>query len=267
MPPDAPIQLNAPRPLPEATVRAVPALRPLAWLALGWRDFTRAMVPSALQGLLFVLGGYAIILVGWGRFHLLSGAFSGFLLVAPVLAAGFYQLSRCLERGDRPCLAASVSAWRRARAPLLWVGLMLIIAGTFWVLISVVMIALFVKAPITGLEGFLRHVVLSQSSHLFEVWMALGGVVAALVFSATAVSVPLLLDRDVDVLTAIVTSIRAVGENPVAMALWAVLIMLLTGLGFLTALLGLVLAIPVVGHATWHAYRDVVDASVLPPRD
>ena len=85
-------------------------------------------------------------------------------------------------------------------------------------------------------------------------------------FTTTVVSAPLLLDRDVDMVTALVTSIRAVGENPVTMVVWAVIVMLATGLSLLTLMLGFVVAIPVIGHATWHAYRDVVDASALPPR-
>jgi uncharacterized membrane protein len=112
----------------------------------------------------------------------------------------------------------------------------------------------------------LRHVILSEGSNLFPVWITLGGIGAALVFAVTVVSAPLLLDRDVDMLSALVTSVRAVGQNPLAMALWATLIMIATGLSVATLMLGFVIAIPVIGHATWHAYRDVVDAAQLPPR-
>jgi uncharacterized membrane protein len=134
------------------------------------------------------------------------------------------------------------------------------------VLVSAVLFALFVKAPITGIESVLRHVILSEGSNLFPVWITLGGIGAALVFAVTVVSAPLLLDRDVDLPSALVASVRGVGENPVAMALWATLIMIATGLSVATLMLGFVVAIPVIGHATWHAYRDVVDASGLPPR-
>jgi uncharacterized membrane protein len=147
-----------------------------------------------------------------------------------------------------------------------WLGLILVLAGTAWVLVSAVLFALFVKAPIIGLESLVRHVILSEGSNLFPVWITLGGIGAALVFAITVVSAPLLLDRDVDMLSALVTSVRAVGENPLAMALWATLIMVATGLSLATFMLGFVVAIPVIGHATWHAYRDVVDASRLPPR-
>ena len=120
------------------------------------------------------------------------------------------------------------------------------------------MIALFVKAPITGLDAFLRHVVVGEGSNLFPLWAALGGLGAAVVFAATVVSVPMLLERDVDLITAIGTSVRAVGENPVAMTLWAALIMVLTLVSMATLMVGFAFVIPVLGHATWHVYRDIV---------
>jgi uncharacterized membrane protein len=244
----------------------VPVGRPFAWLAAGWRDFTRVPLPSLVHGLIVAGGGWAILLVTLREWSLLPGAFSGFVLVGPILATGLYELSRRLAAGEHPTLADALAAWRRGTRPLVSMGLLLALAATTWVLISAVMIALFVQAPFSGIEGLLRHVVLSQSSNLFYLWIALGGFGAALVFAATVVSVPLLLDRDVDFVTALLASVRAVGENPLPMALWATIIMIGTALSLATAMLGFVLAIPVIGHATWHAYRDVIDADGLPPR-
>jgi uncharacterized membrane protein len=254
---DAPV---APR------VRTVPLTAPFAWIARGWRDFVRTPVPSLLHGLVAAFGGALVLVVARDRFYLVSGAFSGFVLVAPVLVTGLYELSRRLASGEAPTLHDAIAAWERTGGALLGFGLLLAVVGTFWVLVSSVLIALFVQAPITGFEDFIRYVVLSQDSNLFVVWMALGGVVAALVFAASAVSVPLLLDRDVDLLTAIATSVQAVGANPLPMALWASLIMVATTFGIGTVLVGLILVVPVLGHATWHAYVDLVDASRLPPR-
>lgn len=249
-----------------ASVRTVPVTAPFRWLALGWRDFTRTPAASLFHGVLVVLGGLAILAVTARVWYLLPGAFSGFLLVGPILATGLYELSRRLERGERATLQDAAAAWRRGTRPLVWLGLILVLAGTLWVLVSAVLFALFVKAPIIGIESVLRHVILSEGSNLFPVWITLGGIGAALVFAVTVVSAPLLLDRDVDMLSAIVTSVRAVGQNPLAMALWATIIMIATGLSLATLMLGFVIAIPVIGHATWHAYRDVVDATGLPPR-
>lgn len=249
-----------------APVRRVPLGRPLHWLRLGWGDFTRTWLAGSLHGLLVCAGAWAILAITLRHWYLLPGAFSGFLLVGPILATGLYELSRRLERGEHPGMAEALGAWRRGTRPLVWLGLILMLAGTAWVLVSAVLFALFVHAPIASLEDVLRHIVLSEGSNLFPVWITLGGLGAALVFAVTVVSAPMLLDRDVDMPFALSTSVRAVGENPHVMALWATFIMLATGLSLLTFAVGFVVMIPVFGNATWHAYRDVVDASALPAR-
>ncbi len=251
---------------PSCTVRAVPASRPLAWLSAGMRDLALAPGPSLLHGLVVVIAGIAILSLSMRAWPLLPGAFSGFVLIAPILATGLYELSRRLEDGEEPTLAHVFGAWVRGTRPLVWMGLGLALAATLWVLVSAVLVALFVHAPITGLREFLRLVIVGEGSNLFPLWLTLGGVGAAVVFAATAVSVPLLLDREIGLGAALATSVRAVGENPVTMALWAAIIMLLTFLSMATFMLGFAITIPVIGHATWHAYRDVVDASALPRR-
>jgi len=247
-------------------VRAVPLGRPLHWLRLGWRDFTRAFGPSVFHGFVVAAGGLAIVGMSLYFWYLLPGAVSGFLLVGPIIATGLYELSRRLELGERPNLDNVFAAWRRGTRPLVFLGLALASAGALWVLVSVVLIALFVSAPITDMASFLRYVVVSEGSNLFPVWMMLGGLGAALVFASTVVSAPLLLDRDIDLLSAVATSVRAVAESPHAMALWSILIVIATGLAMATFMLGFIVVVPVIGHATWHAYREVVDARALPPR-
>ena len=250
-------------PLP---VREVALGAPFRWLALGWRDFTRAFGPSMLHGVIVTVAGLAIATIALRFWPILPGAFSGFVLVAPILATGLYELSRRLERGERPNLAQAMDAWTRGTRPLVWLGVGLAFGATAWVLFSSVLVALFVREPIVGFDGFLRHVVLSEGSNLFWVWMLAGGIGAAFTFAATVVSVPLLLDRRTDLPSALVTSVRAVGANPLAMALWAAIIMVLTALSMATAMIGFAFAIPVVGHASWHAYRETVEASGAPPR-
>jgi len=250
-------------PLP---VREVSLTAPLRWLALGWRDFTRVFGPSVFHGFIVTLAGIAIATITLRFWPILPGAFSGFVLIAPILATGLYELSRRLEAGEKPNLAQAMDAWIRGTRPLVWLGVFLAIAATAWVLFSSVLVALFVREPIVGLDGFLRHVVLSQGSNLFWVWMLAGGIGAAFTFAATVVSVPLLLDRRIDLGSALVTSIRAVGANPLAMALWAAIIMVLTALSMATAMVGFAFAVPVIGHASWHAYRETVDTTGAAPR-
>jgi uncharacterized membrane protein len=113
---------------------------------------------------------------------------------------------------------------------------------------------------------FLRYVVLSPKHYVFELWLTLGGLMAAPLFASSVVSMPMLLDRRATVMQAVLTSWQSVMRNPAALALWAALIMLLTLIGLGTAMLGLIVIVPWLGHASWHAYRDLVDASSLPER-
>jgi uncharacterized membrane protein len=263
MPSSSPPAAAGPTLLP---VRRVPALRPFSWLRQGWIDVTRTPWPSLLHGLLVAAGGLVLLAVSGGHWSLLSGAFSGFVLVAPILATGLYELSRLTARGERPGLADVVTAWRRGTRPLVWLGALLFAAGTLWVLVSAGLFALFVKTPITDPRSFLRYAAAAQGDFLFMLWLILGGLGAAIVFAATAVSPPLLLGRVIDLKSALLTSVRAVGENPVAMVIWASVIMLATAASMATLMAGFVVAIPVLGHASWHAYRDLVDTSSLPLR-
>jgi uncharacterized membrane protein len=146
-------------------------------------------------------------------------------------------------------------------------GALLALAGTGWVITSAALITLLAPVPITTPLDFARHVVLAKDGYLFELWLALGGVLAAPMFASTAVAMPLLLDRRVTLPQAVLTSWRVVLANPLPMAFWASIIMVLTLLGLLSGMLGLIVAMPVLGHASWHAYCDLVDRDSLPPRD
>lgn len=240
-------------------VRPVPMLRPLAWLALGWQDLVRCPLPGLLHGLACAVFGGVLLAVAHQQFWWLAGAFSGFLLVAPVVATGLYAISRALERREPATLATAVSAWIPRDRRLVVFGVLLALAGTGWVLTSASLITGFAGAPVGKPMDFLRLVVLAPEGWLFELWLVLGGVLAAPVFASSVVAIPMLLDRDVSVHAAVLTSWRVVLEHPVPMALWAALLLALSALGMVTALLGLVVVVPWLSHASWHAYRDLVE--------
>jgi uncharacterized membrane protein len=257
-------------------VRTVRLQQPLHWLALGWRDIGRCGWVSLAHGLALTVFGQLLLLVAHHQFWLLAGAFSGLLVVGPVLATSLYALSRAAERGEahswRLVLQTWLS-WRRHGSSadgkdwrLVRFGLLLGLAGTGWVLTSAALITLLSSTPILQPLDFLRHIVVARDNWLFEIWLALGGLMAAPIFASSAIAIPLLLDRRVSVLQAVVTSWETVLTNPAPMALWASLIMGLTLLGLLTALLGLIVVMPLLGHASWHAYRELVDASAWPER-
>ena len=246
--------------------RTVPALRPLGWLLAGWRDFMRCPLPGLLHGLLLAAFGAVLFWAARNQFWLLSGAFSGFLLVSPILATGLYAVSRQLQRGGQAGVGTALAAWRPRDGRLVVFGVLLAFAGTGWVMTSAALITGFAPAPVRNPVEFLRVVVLAEQGHLFEIWLALGGVLAAPVFASSVVAIPLLLDREIGVLAAVFTSWRVVMENPVPLALWAALIMALTLAGMASVMLGLVVVVPWLAHASWHAYRDLVDTSGLAER-
>ena len=250
--------------------------QPLRWLILGFRDLTRNPWLSLAHGLVMALAGLAFTWLAHDRFGLLAGLVSAFMVLAPVLATSLYAMSRAIERGERVNVDLLVSTWTRWNLKLqtqpdsYWAlirfGLLLGLAALGWVFTSSAFIALMAPVPIHTPMDFVRHIVASQEHRLFEIWLALGGLMAAPVFASSVVSMPLLLDRRVSVLAAVLTSWKAVLTYPVTMAFWAFLLMSFSLLGIFSLFLGLILVVPVLGHASWHAYRETVDVSGLPAR-
>jgi uncharacterized membrane protein len=246
----------------EHAVRDVGLAAPLRWLALGWRDLRRCPGPGIVHGALLAAFGLALAVLGHRQFWGLAGAFSGFLLVAPLLATGLYAISAALERGERPSLATALQAWRPGPQDgrLVVFGALLAAAGTGWVLTSASLITHFAAGPVAEPRDFLQRVVLADTGLLFEAWLGLGAVLAAPVFASSVVAIPMLMDRPVGILAAVLTSWRVVLAQPATMAAWAAMLGLLTVVGMATAMLGLVVIVPWLGHASWHAYRDLVAA-------
>jgi uncharacterized membrane protein len=238
--------------------RSVPLLRPMDWLIAGWRDFLRCPLPGLLHGAL--VGAFGASLCWWipDRFWMLGGAFTGFLLVAPVIATGLYAISRALERDEPAGFSTVATAWVPRDGRMVIFGVLLALAGTGWVLTSAALIWSFAAAPVNTPEDFLRVVVLAEDGWLFEVWLILGGLLAAPLFASSVVAIPLLLDRRISVLGAVLTSWRVVMVNPAPLALWGAAIAGFTLFGMATGLLAMPVVVPLLGHASWHAYRELV---------
>ena len=257
-------------------IHSVEPDQPLRWLVLGFRDLCRNPWLSMAHGLVLALTGLVFTWLAFDRFWLLAGLVSAFMVLAPVLATSLYAMSRAIERGEPVNLALLVDTWTRWNLRLqsqpdsYWAlirfGLLLGLAAVGWVVTASALIQLMAPVPIHTPMDFLRHVVASQDHRLFELWLALGGLMAAPLFASSVVSMPLLLDRQVSVLQAVLTSWKAVLSHPITLALWAFLLMSLSLLGLFSLFLGLILVVPVLGHASWHAYRELVDVSDLPSR-
>jgi uncharacterized membrane protein len=247
-----------------ARVRAVPLDQPWAWLAAGWRDMTRVPAISLTYGVGLVAISFAVTLgVVWaGWFYLVLPLIAGFFFFAPVLAVGLYETSRRLERGERPGLGVALLAVRRNGTQIGYFGLLLMLCNLVWVRIATLLFALFFATSHPTFDRLIDALFFSRVSVPFlAVGSLVGFVFAVIVFSFGAVAIPMLVDRPVNVFAAVATSMEAVRLNWKPMALWAALIVVFTSLGLATFYLGLALALPLLGHASWHAYRDLVEPS------
>jgi uncharacterized membrane protein len=238
--------------------------RPYRWLARGWEDIKRTPVLSLGYGLFFTLVGYALILGAWSEPWLVLMFLAGFLLVGPLSALGLYEISRRQERGEPVTLMDTLTAWRRNPLGISLYTVFLGLIMIAWIRFTSLMIALFFQAvPDKLQESWLALFTTEQGFGFFLVFSVSGGLAALVVFITGVVTLPMMKERRIDVITCVVTSMRVVQHNPAPMLLWALMLVTLIGLGFATFMLGLIVILPLLGHATWHAYRDLVDREVV----
>lgn len=235
---------------------------PWDWLAAGWSDLWKAPFLSLIYGAAFALIAGLIFLSlrsadATAFILILAG---GFLLLGPMLAAGLYEKSRRIEAGEALSLSAIVTVKAQSRVGLAYMGVLLLVVFVFWIPIAMVIFAIFFgHVGLPNLDRFVTELLLTpEGLGMLVVGTSVGAVLAGLVFVITAVSVPMLMDRPVDVFFAVSTSIRAVCRNRAPMLLWAVIIAVFMAAGMITLFLGLIVIFPLIGHATWHAYRALV---------
>lgn len=241
-------------------VNVVSVEAPWLWLAAGWRDLCAVWPMSLGLGLLFTLGGVGVTvgLVLVGLDYLVTSAIAGFLMIAPAFAMVFYAISRDLEEGRRPRLIDILTAWRANPFHMLALGVALMFLMMLWLRFAALIFAIFFPYVSMSWGSMLDQTLSAEGIVFLAVGSAVGAAFAALSFMVTVVSMPMMLDRRVDAVEAVLTSIVAVVRNPKAMALWAALIVVFTQSGLVTALIGLSVTLPLIGHASWHAYRAVV---------
>lgn len=232
-------------------------LAPVRWLSLGWTDLRRNPVPGLAHGFALTGVGGLMVLLAWDRFWLLAGAFSGFLIIAPILATGLYHVSRSCSAGRCVGLSEVLGLWRSGDGRLVRFGLLLGLAGTGWVLTSAALITVMAEQPIRQPVDFLRHVVMAREVGLFELWLVMGAALAAPMFASTVVALPMLVDQRVSVGDAVRASFMAVANHPLPLGLWAVVVAVLTGAAMLLGLVGLIVVVPWLAHASWHAYCEL----------
>ena len=258
-----PIGATDPNLLPfMAPCRGVAPGAPLRWVAMGWDDFKRAPALSLGYGVAIMLLSMIVTGIGlkYGSYWAALILLSGFVFVAPLLALGLYSVSRQIHNqqfhnGPAPSFARSVEATRKALGTSMVYALALLVLFLVWARAASMVHVFFPQNATPSL---------AELATFLAIGTAVGSVFSLVTFVASAFSLPMICDRDTDAITAIVTSVNAVLRNKPAMAAWAAIIVVLTAIGFATALIGLAVIIPLLGYATWHAYVETVDARAWP---
>ncbi len=232
----------------------------LASLRAGWHDFRRAPVFGLFFSAVYVAAGIGLILIGAGTFTWTLALSLGFPLVAPFAAVGLYEVSRRLEV-EEPLVWGGILGvvLREKDRQIPWMGAIILIYFLFWTFLSHMVFALYMGPSAlinvsSSFDGFFTP----RGIAMLATEMVLGAVVAFLLFSLTVVSLPLLLEREVDFVTAMLLSLSSVRENFWPMLIWAATIAVLTFVAMVPLFLGLLVVLPVLGHATWHLYRRVL---------
>lgn len=228
------------------------------WLAAGWADLRAFWPVNAFFGLAFAVMGLLLALIFTQAPAYLMAAISGFLLVGPFVCTGCYELSRNRERGAGCSLWCAATAFRGSFKNITIFAVLLLILELLWGRASLVVFAIFYEGGIPDGADVLASFLKLENAAFVIAYLAVGGFFAALVFITAVVAIPMLLDRPVDAITAGLTSFRVCLAHPLPLALWGVAIVLLTLLAMLPAFLGLIVVGPWLGHATWHAYRELV---------
>lgn len=228
---------------------------PLRWVSQGLRDFRRVPAVGIPYGLMVTVMGWLVFALGSHPYYL-AAAVTGFLLLGPILGAGLIEASRAMTAGEASTFETSLRGLNRNRSALEHFAVVLLGIATAWLVVSTGVLRATLGPIAPGVEQSLwDNALRMMSSGQWLAWAAIGGVMAVLSFAISVIAVPLILDQNASTGDAVRGSLQAVARHPVACAEWALLIVLLTAVGIATALLGLIVIYPVLGHASWHAYQ------------
>lgn len=242
----------------------LPLSAPVNWLRQGWSDFMCCPRTGLFYGLCFFLMGHAL----WAVFNsapaYVLALSAGFLLMGPFLCLGLYHSSKEIEQGRRPSLGKSLMAWQSTKGAMgIFAGVLLVLE-MIWGRASLIVFAVTFNA-MPSAETTLSQLLALDNLGFLVTYAVVGAFFAGLIFVTSAISIPMIMDRQVDAISAGLTSIRACVQNPGALWVWGMLITTLIGLSMLPFFLGLLVVGPVIGHATWHAYRAIVPPAISNP--
>jgi uncharacterized membrane protein len=233
------------------------ALRAFHWLKLGWQDFKIEPMVGLFYGMCFALMGGVLKLVLANAPEYLSALTCGFLLIGPLLALGLYDVSRRIEN-IRSGMINSVFSMSGRWSNIGTFAVVLAVIMMVWARASLVIFALFYNKGMPTMEGFLVKLFSLDNLDFLVVYLCVGFIFASLVFAISWVSIPLMLDRDTDAITSMIISIVALTVNVPLTMIWGLIIVSFVVFGFMTWNIGFIFTMPIIGHATWHAYKEVV---------
>lgn len=243
-------------------IARIEADAPWRWVAKGWTDMWVMPPVSFAYGLFFFIVSLSLT---WAMFSFWSAsivlaAAAGFMLVGPVLATGLYETSRRVAQGDRPSFRIAFRALAGHSSQVRFMGILLMFMMLAWLRVAMTLFALFFGTEYPPLGDFVRMIFFTPEGLWFlTVGTAVGAVFAVIVFSMAVISIPLLMARpELDAITAMVASFDAVRTNLIPMMVWGWIIAVVMGVGIVTSYVGLIVAFPLIGHATWHAYRELM---------
>ncbi|GJL83971.1 MAG: hypothetical protein DHS20C01_36050 [marine bacterium B5-7] len=242
-----------------APCRRLEPTAPFRWLRAGWQDFKAAPFPSLSFGIILTITSWLLAFAAWkfGGLFVLIGLVSGFIFVGPIVALLLYSISSQLEKQRQPKLVYCLFESRRNLGNEALMGLILMIVLLLWAR-AASMVHVFFPIASGSLADILTFLAIGS---------IVGSIFALIIFCATAFSLPLIMDRQIDMITAVITSVNAVLRNKPVMAIWAGIIVAGLLICFLTGFIAIAVIIPIIGFATWHGYRDTIDASAWPLND
>lgn len=237
----------------------VPLFSPLRWVGRGWLDMRRHWGASLGYGALTVAMGWTLLVFCATHPYFIAAAITGFLLVGPAMSAGLCEMSRRYSLGQAANFDDSLEGFVRNAPALIEFGAILAVFAVIWFVLSAVLLGsvFHITAP-SVTETMYRGFIDSANRSQVLGYVGAGGVLAAVVFAISVIAIPLIIDRHATAGEAMLASVRAVFANIPAMIVWSALILILTVIGYAPLLLGLLVVAPLLGHSTWHAYRDMV---------
>jgi uncharacterized membrane protein len=238
----------------------LPWLSPVTWLRLGFADMRATHFAGTFYGLVFVILGYTLSMVYANFWKATMGLTASFFLLGPIVCTGIYDLSRQVQNGHEVSLLKSMKAWLPNWKSMGFFAIILTFLMIVWARVSIVIFALFADHEYPHLQSLISQIASFKNIEFLMVWASVGAIFASFAFAISVVSVPMLLDRPSDTLGAIFTSANALWNNTVVCLVWAALIVCLIGFALVFFKPLLAITAPLIGHATWHAYRMLVVA-------